>query len=214
VTGPQGPRGLLDSFDEVDRLPCTRNGREGSIDVTYDVEGEATITCVLPASGRASIDLVTGEVMAAAGAQGDHAFAETSGDWSLNRSFADAGNSAAVSASATLESEDGTHSYSASGTISLSGPSTAPAAGGHVAHHVDLTVSGGSVRWSVNQSIVPAPASTSLGGCYVEGSPATVKSGVLDPGEYTLDFICAAVLGAGMSTYDGVLSFTLTIEPA
>ena len=56
--GPPGPAGekgdkgdpgeALRSFDSVDDLPCTRNGQQGTISLTYAASGAATLTCVLP----------------------------------------------------------------------------------------------------------------------------------------------------------------------
>jgi hypothetical protein len=48
--GPRGEPGPpLESFDDLDDLPCRRNGRDGQIDLTYAANGAATFTCVLPA---------------------------------------------------------------------------------------------------------------------------------------------------------------------
>jgi hypothetical protein len=46
--GPAGPKGDpgtgISSFDDLDGLPCT-NGTTGTIDLTYDTAGHATLTC-------------------------------------------------------------------------------------------------------------------------------------------------------------------------
>jgi hypothetical protein len=46
--GEKGDPGTVASFDAIDELPCTRNGDTGKIDLTYDADGKATMTCVLP----------------------------------------------------------------------------------------------------------------------------------------------------------------------
>jgi len=47
--GPAGPPGALSSFDELNGLACTRAGSAGTIAVSFDASGVATLTCVLPA---------------------------------------------------------------------------------------------------------------------------------------------------------------------
>ena len=46
--GPAGPAGTVASFDDLNGLPCTRNGSAGTIAITYNSSGVATITCALP----------------------------------------------------------------------------------------------------------------------------------------------------------------------
>ena len=43
--GPQGPPGIIDSFDGLAGLPCQREGRLGSIVVSYSDNGDATLRC-------------------------------------------------------------------------------------------------------------------------------------------------------------------------
>jgi hypothetical protein len=46
--GPPGPPGPgLESFDELDGLPCTRNAQQGTIELGYDEEGFARSRCVV-----------------------------------------------------------------------------------------------------------------------------------------------------------------------
>jgi hypothetical protein len=216
ATGPQGPAGLLDSFDEVDGLPCTRDDREGTIDVAYDAEGKATVTCVLPASGDgvATIDQVTGQITSlAGGGRGDEDFVQSAGGWSLNHSFSDAGDLASVNATATLDTAGAKQTYTASAAISLTASTTNLGVSATVGNYIDLTVSGGPVAWSVTQSIDPAPTSSLAGGCTINGVARTAASGILDPGQHTIGLVCEMGVGPG-GTYSGAMSFELTLEPA
>jgi hypothetical protein len=45
--GPQGPSGTLASFDSLQGLECTRNGKTGAIDISFSASGIATLTCVV-----------------------------------------------------------------------------------------------------------------------------------------------------------------------
>jgi hypothetical protein len=50
--GPQGEKGekgdSLTSFDAIEQLPCTREGKQGKIALSYGTDGTATMKCVLP----------------------------------------------------------------------------------------------------------------------------------------------------------------------
>ena len=49
IQGPPGPP--LASFDALAGLPCQRTGQTGAIATSYNAQGAATFTCVLPTSG-------------------------------------------------------------------------------------------------------------------------------------------------------------------
>jgi hypothetical protein len=54
AAGPQGPKGdagTLASFDALAGLPCTVAGNAGTIALTWDANGHAILTCVVPTSG-------------------------------------------------------------------------------------------------------------------------------------------------------------------
>lgn len=58
--GPQGEKGepgaSLTSFDAIEQMPCTREGRTGKIALTYSADGTATLKCELPCIDEFSDD--------------------------------------------------------------------------------------------------------------------------------------------------------------
>jgi hypothetical protein len=46
--GEQGDPGDVTSFEALDALPCTRDGRSGTVALSYAGDGAATLTCELP----------------------------------------------------------------------------------------------------------------------------------------------------------------------
>ena len=54
-TGAQGPAGLVASLDAVDGLACTRDGGAGTVQLAYETNGVATITCVVDSGPLAGV---------------------------------------------------------------------------------------------------------------------------------------------------------------
>ncbi|MDX6397015.1 MAG: hypothetical protein QOJ43_423 [Gaiellaceae bacterium] len=70
IQGPQGPQGErgaagddgadgtgLESYDQVDGLPCTRDGDAGTTDLTYDDQGFARVQCVVESGPAPCVDV-------------------------------------------------------------------------------------------------------------------------------------------------------------
>jgi hypothetical protein len=111
-----------------------------------------------------------------------------------------------VDANASVATEGDVIRYTGSGTIRAS------SGGGLIGSYVTITVSGGPVRWSLQERLIgEVPISPFLAGCYVNGDFGGTRSGfgggVLEPGEHEIDHNC------GGSEIDATMEWTLTIGP-
>jgi hypothetical protein len=191
-----------------------------------DLLAEETVTAQLLTDGTVTIDNFYAHIAPRAGGpNGESDDDDKEADnpnWSLSGTAAAAGATATVNARATAVQDGATWRYSGSGELDATASGTESGASVLIESHVGFTVSGGQVRYQVQQRITGTfPPGPFLGGCqaWVDGRVINnvfgSASGVMDEGEHGLGHDCGggAYEPDGWPTIDADHTFSITIGP-
>jgi hypothetical protein len=140
---------------------------------------EDTITAALRTTGTFDVDFFYAHLFVRAGLDDGDDDVEGPGSWSMSGSAADGGGSASANVGATWDETGGRLVYEGSGTLRGSGGFAS------VVHGVDVTVTGGEVRWVLDQQLQPLPARVFF---QVNGRQARSGAGILEPGFHRIEF--------------------------
>ena len=215
VAGPQGPKGEpgqgLATFDAIDGLACTDGGETGAIEIDYDTEHHAVLTCAVDGGGGGGggdpAGLRVNEVMTGSTVAASDEFIElvNPGSSAVDvAGFKVVYRSAAGTSDIVLATVSPGTSLAAGGYYLLGGSGYAGAIAPDQSFSTSMAAAGGGVGLRrPDGSLVDSVGWGTATNAFVEGSAAAAPASADPPGQ------SAARVPNGQDTNDNAVDFVV-----